>query len=95
MQTVQSYMGPLRNAIQNPASIASRTTQSAQATAENAAQNAMNNPQGFLTRLRNMDHATLTTVAVVTAETIGFFSIGEIIGRFKIVGYRGGHGEHH
>lgn len=48
-----------------------------------------------MTRLRNLDAATLTTVGIVTAETLGFFSVGEMIGRFKIVGYRGGSHDHH
>ena len=43
-----------------------------------------------------MDRETLTTAAVVSAEVLGFFCVGEMIGRFKIVGYRGGahHSEH-
>jgi F-type H+-transporting ATPase subunit g len=35
-----------------------------------------------------MDSATLKQVGIVTAEVIGFFSVGEMLGRFKIVGYR-------
>lgn len=42
-----------------------------------------------------MDTDTLLGIGIVTAETVGFFCIGEMIGRFKIVGYRGGHSEHH
>ena len=33
-------------------------------------------------------------VGVVTAEVLGFFTVGEMIGRFKLVGYRGDR-EHH
>lgn len=33
--------------------------------------------------------------AVVLAEALGFFSVGEMLGRFKLVGYRGSKGEHH
>ena len=84
MQTVQSYMSPLTNAIRNPSSFASRSAQAA----ERSADSALNSPQSFLTRLRNLDSATLTTVGIVGAETLGFFSVGEIIGRFKLVGYR-------
>ena len=64
------------------------TGQSIGRSAEQTAQTAVNNPQSFMTRLRNFDSATLATVGVVTAETIGFFSVGEMLGRFKIVGYR-------
>jgi F-type H+-transporting ATPase subunit g len=35
------------------------------------------------------------SIGVVAAEVIGFFSVGEIIGRFKLVGYRAKeHGDH-
>ncbi|KAK5171151.1 ATP synthase subunit G atp20 [Saxophila tyrrhenica] len=91
MQTVQSYMTPVTNALRNPSSLATQTA----GVAESTASTAVNNPQSFLTRLRNLDSATLTSAAVIGAETIGFFCIGEMIGRLKIIGYRGGHSEHH
>lgn len=92
MQTVQEVINPLTKAVRNPAGLGSQYSKAAEKTAETA----INNPQSFLTRLRNLDHATLTTVGVTTAEVIGFFSIGEMIGRFKIVGYRssGAHAHH-
>ena len=103
MTTVQSYATPLQNAIRNPSGLmqtasqtASKAGAAAEKTAESTAKEAMNNPESFLERLRNFDTATLTTVAVVTAEVIGFFSVGEMLGRFKIIGYRGDlSGEHH
>ena len=99
MQTVQTYMTPLQNALRNPSGVmqsASKAGAAAEKTAESTAKEAMNNPESFLERLRTFDTATLTTVAVVTAEVIGFFSVGEMLGRFKIIGYRGdSHGEHH
>ena len=93
MQTVQSYLQPLQNALRNPSSLMNR----AGSAAESTAQSAVNSPETFVTRLRNMDTATLTTVGVVAAECLGFFSVGQMIGRFKIVGYRGDPhgGEHH
>ncbi len=63
--------------------------------ASGTAQALGNNSQSFLTRVRNLDSDTLAGVGIVAAETIGFFCIGEMIGRFKIVGYRGGQAEHH
>ncbi|KAK5131801.1 hypothetical protein LTR08_000556 [Meristemomyces frigidus] len=99
MQTVQSYLTPVQNAIRNPSGLmrsANQAGAAAEKTAESSAKEAMNNPESFLERLRSFDAATLTTVAVVTAEVIGFFSVGEMLGRFKIIGYRGDpHGEHH
>jgi F-type H+-transporting ATPase subunit g len=93
MSTVQSYLTPLSKAVRNPSSLGSQAAK----TAEKQAETVINNPETFLTRLRNLDHATLTTVGITTAEVIGFFSVGEIIGRFKIIGYRssGAHAEHH
>ena len=43
-----------------------------------------------------MDRKQWAIAGVTAAEVIGFFSVGEIIGRMKIVGYRGetGHEEH-
>lgn len=43
----------------------------------------------FLSRVRNMTTQDMITAGVVTAQVLGFFTVGEIIGRFKLVGYRG------
>ena len=91
VQTLQSYLTPVQNAVRNPSALASRSAQAA----ANTTDTALTNPQSFLIRLRNLDTAALGTVAIITAETIGFFSVGEIIGRFKIVGYRGETHAHH
>jgi len=99
VQSIQSYMTPLQNALRNPNSLTSAAQKQAQGAAQTAAQTAeaaAANPQSFLSRLREGDHGALLTVGVVAAETLGFFSVGEIIGRFNIVGYRGEapHGDH-
>ena len=91
MHTVQGYLTPVRNAISNPSSLMSRTS----GAAESTAQTVVNNPESLVNRVRNLDSATLVSASIVAAETIGFFCVGEMIGRLKIVGYRGGHSEHH
>jgi len=55
------------------------------------------NPGQFVNSIRNMDNQQLVSAGIVAAEVIGFFTIGEMIGRFKVIGYRGGHAhdEHH
>lgn len=56
------------------------------------------NPAGMMDKMRNVDNQQLIAGAVVLAEIIGFFSVGEMIGRFKVIGYRtskSGHDEHH
>lgn len=51
---------------------------------------------GLLQQARNLSGAELTAAGVVLAEVIGFFSLGEMIGRFKVVGYRSAeHGQQH
>ncbi|KAF2862042.1 F-type H+-transporting ATPase subunit G [Piedraia hortae CBS 480.64] len=85
MQTIERYMGSMRNSLRNPSSLMQQATR----TAESTGKEAVNNPQSLMSRVRNMDSATMTSMAVVAAELLGFFSVGEMIGRFKIVGYRG------
>lgn len=92
MQTVQTYLQPITKNLSNPQAMFQRSGNAAEKTADAA----INNPQSFVTRLRNMDTATLQQVGIVSAEVLGFFTVGEMIGRFKIVGYRSDapHGAH-
>jgi F-type H+-transporting ATPase subunit g len=53
------------------------------------------NPTSILQRMRNIDSAQAAAGAVIVAELLGFFTVGEMIGRMKIVGYRGDTGAHH
>jgi len=53
------------------------------------------NPEGVLQRIRNLNSAQMVTAGVVGAELLGFFTVGEMIGRMKLVGYRGETGSHH
>jgi F-type H+-transporting ATPase subunit g len=75
---MQTYMQPVLNAARNPVSLFNRVASEAQQTT----------PQNLLAQVRGMSSAQWASVGVVAAEVIGFFSIGEIIGRFKLVGYR-------
>ncbi|KAK8208693.1 mitochondrial ATP synthase g subunit-domain-containing protein [Phyllosticta capitalensis] len=45
-------------------------------------------PSNILGRLRNMSTAEYTSAGIVAAEVVGFFTVGEMIGRMKLVGYR-------
>lgn len=51
--------------------------------------------QNFLQQTRNIGAAGLVTGGVVFAELLGFFTVGEIIGRAKLIGYHGEVGSHH
>ncbi|CAG9955070.1 unnamed protein product [Clonostachys rosea f. rosea IK726] len=55
----------------------------------------LRSPQSLINSVRNISVAQLATGGVIFAETLGFFTVGEIIGRFKLVGYRGEVGSHH
>ena len=51
-------------------------------------------PEAILSRIRNLNTQQIATAGVVGAEVIGFFTVGEMLGRMKFVGYRGDQ-EHH
>jgi F-type H+-transporting ATPase subunit g len=55
----------------------------------------LQSPQNVLQSVRNVNAAQLTSAGIVVAELFGFFTIGEIIGRFKLIGYRGETASHH
>lgn len=48
-----------------------------------------------MSRVRNLNQAQLISGGVLAAELLGFFTVGEMIGRMKLVGYRGETGAHH
>ncbi|KAI4751767.1 P-loop containing nucleoside triphosphate hydrolase protein [Aureobasidium sp. EXF-3400] len=55
-----------------------------------------NSPSNPLQAIRNIGSSQLITAGVVTAEILGFFTVGEMIGRMKLIGYRSSsHDEHH
>lgn len=45
--------------------------------------------------LRSASTKEIVTLGVLSAEILGFFTVGEIVGRRKLVGYRGETGAHH
>ncbi|KAH8433560.1 F1F0 ATP synthase subunit g [Aspergillus melleus] len=79
LATFQSYFQPLINAFRNPATLKNANFVS---------------PQDILARVRNANKKEIALAGVTVAEVIGFFTVGEMIGRMNIVGYRG-HPEHH
>ncbi|KZF22088.1 putative mitochondrial F1F0-ATP synthase g subunit [Xylona heveae TC161] len=84
--TFQSYFQPLINAARHPASLFTQTT----------TVNSTLQPTNILNKVRNLNKQQLVSGGIVAAEVLGFFTVGEILGRFKIVGYRGvdHHAEH-
>ncbi|PHH90736.1 hypothetical protein CDD83_2776 [Cordyceps sp. RAO-2017] len=55
----------------------------------------LQSPQNLVHQVRNLSTVQLAAGGVVFAECLGFFTVGEIIGRLKLVGYRGEPAHHH
>ena len=75
----QSYLQPLINAARNPSTIMSSASSAAGSTT----------PESILGSIRNVDTKQMVSVGVVFAELLGFFTVGTMIGRMKVVGYHG------
>jgi F-type H+-transporting ATPase subunit g len=84
---MQNYMQPALNAIRHPSSLMNRVASEANSAAQQ--------PANYVSQVRNMSREQWYSIGVVVAEVVGFFSVGEIIGRFKLVGYRTKTDEHH
>ena len=50
------------------------------------------NPETILSSIRNVNRRQMATVGLIFAEVLGFFTVGEMAGRMKLIGY---HGEVH
>lgn len=84
LDVFQSYFSSFVNVIRHPTVFFSA--------AENTANSVTLN--GILGRIRNITRQQLVSVGIISAEVLGFFTVGEMIGRLKLVGYRGDV-EHH
>lgn len=54
----------------------------------------MMSPEHILSRMRNISRQEMITGGIVACECLGFFTVGEMLGRMKVVGYYGDR-EHH
>lgn len=80
----QRYTQPVMNAVRNPASMLNKGVDAG----------ASYSPESILSRIRNLNRQQMVTAGVVGAEVLGFFTVGEMLGRMKLVGYTGDQ-EHH
>lgn len=87
VETFQSYWQKALKSIQSPSALIQ--------TASQTASKVSGQPSSIIQQARNVDRAKLVAGGVVAAECLGFFTVGEMIGRFKIVGYHGGSGAAH
>jgi F-type H+-transporting ATPase subunit g len=46
-------------------------------------------PETVLSNIRNTNRQQLMSLGVIGAELLGFFTVGKMIGRMKLVGYHG------
>ncbi|KAL1875319.1 hypothetical protein VTK73DRAFT_10156 [Phialemonium thermophilum] len=77
LTTFQSYFQNLVKQLKNPATLFQRAAAG------------QKSPSSALQAVRGISRAQLVTGAVVLAECLGFFTVGEMIGRFKLIGYHG------
>lgn len=82
--TFQSYFNRAVSAVKNPGAL----LQSTASTTANA-------PSSAINQVRNISTTQVVGAGVLLAEVLGFFTVGEMIGRFKLVGYHGETGHHH
>ena len=75
MAQFQSYFTPLTNALRNPTTLFSRI--------------GSYDPMAVLNSARNLNRQQLAQVGVIGAEVLGFWTVGTMIGRMKVVGYHG------
>ena len=74
---MQKTYDPLITALRNPYN------------AGHHAQGLVNALPGYLNSIRNASTQQMVYAGIVLAEIIGFFTVGEILGKMKIVGYKG------
>jgi len=84
LATFQSYFQSLVKSVRNPGHLFTQASKAGNTT-----------PSSVLQQVRNINTGQLVAGGVIVAELLGFFTVGEIIGRFKLVGYKGDTGAHH
>ncbi|KAJ1327799.1 Mitochondrial ATP synthase g subunit [Microdochium nivale] len=83
ISTFQTYFQSALKAVQNPSALLQTASKGAQQSAS------------ILQQARNINRGQVIAGGVIAAEVLGFFTVGEMIGRFKVVGYRGESGAAH
>jgi len=85
VSTFQMYFQRVLKSARNPKALFQSGEQTATKTS----------PEGLLQQIQNLSTAQWAAGGVIAAELLGFFTVGEIIGRMKLVGYKGDTGAHH
>lgn len=84
MVTFQSYFQSILKSARNPSALFSQVSK-----------NSATTPSAILQQARNINTTQMVSMGVITAELLGFFTVGEMVGRMKLVGYRGETSSHH
>ena len=84
LASFQRYSHPLINTVRNPVGIFNKGVNTGSSYS----------PEALLGRIRDLNTQQMIAAGVVGAEVIGFFTVGEMLGRMKLVGYSGDR-EHH
>jgi F-type H+-transporting ATPase subunit g len=71
----QSYLQPAINVVKSPKTLLSSASSIT--------------PKTVLSSIRNTNRQQLITLSVAGAEVLGFFTVGTMIGRMKVIGYHG------
>ncbi|KAI0421745.1 GroES-like protein [Xylaria grammica] len=80
-RSVETFQTYFQNVWKNPSSLLQSASQTVAKTAEQ--------PASILSRIQNLSRGQIIAGGVIAAECLGFFTVGEMIGRFKIIGYHG------
>lgn len=81
LSTVESYFQRIIMHIRNPNALIKSLSST--------------NTREIFHRARNLSSSDIAASAVTFAEILGFFTAGEIIGKFQIIGYKGEVSHHH
>jgi F-type H+-transporting ATPase subunit g len=82
VEVFQSYFNSYLQFLRNPSSILSSASSGGLQSI---------NPLRYI---RTVSNQQLASAGVILAEVIGFFTVGEIIGKFKVIGYRSSEVKH-
>lgn len=82
MSHLQAYYQPILSGLRNPNTAFANT-------------HGIFHPVEWLERMRNMNSKDFVAVGVVAAEVLGFWTVGEMIGKMKVVGYTSETAAHH
>ncbi|ORY14151.1 mitochondrial F1F0-ATP synthase-like protein g subunit [Clohesyomyces aquaticus] len=85
LATFQSYFQPILNNLRNPNALLTQTSSTISTI----------QPANLINRVRDLSTEQWAANGVIAAEVLGFFTVGTMIGRFKIVGYRSKAPAHH